>query len=107
MLIRLELTSCVIILGGATKLKWVYSILPYCAEWKDHKMIKDVWTRLLIIFDGESEQAMHTLIQWEVKVKVRAVKIAQVWSFADLLHELGDIGQLVITRIKRRVDGLN
>ena len=50
---------------------------------------------------------MHTLIQCEVKVKVRAVKIAKVCSFADVLHELGDIGQLVITCIERRIDGLN
>ena len=96
-----------IILYGTTKIKWIYSILPNGAEWKDREMVKDVWTRLLIIFDGESEQAMHALIQWEVKVKVRAVKVAQVWSFADLLHELGDIGQLMITRIKSWVDGLN
>ena len=105
--IRLEWTSCVIILYGATKIKWIYSILPNGAEWKDREMVKDVWTRLLIIFDGESEQAMHTLIQWEVKVKVRAVKIAKVCSFADVLHELGDVRKLVVTCIERRIDRLS
>ena len=70
-------------------------------------MIEDVGTRLLIIFDGESKQAMHTLIQWKVKVKIRAVKIAKVSSFADVLHKLIDIWKLVVTCIERRVDGLN
>ena len=39
--------------------------------------------------------------------KSSAVKIAKVCSFADVLHKLGDIGQLVITCIERRIDGLN
>ena len=42
-----------------------------------------------------------------MKVEVRAIKVAKISSLADVLHKLGDIGQLVITCIERRIDGLN
>ena len=42
-----------------------------------------------------------------MKVEVRAIKVAKIRSLADVLHKLGDIGQLVITCIERRIDGLN
>ena len=42
-----------------------------------------------------------------MKIEIRAIKVAKVSSLADVLHKLGDIRQLVITCIERRIDGLN
>ena len=42
-----------------------------------------------------------------MKIKIRAIKVAKVSSLADVLHKLGDIRQLVIMCIERRIDGLN
>ena len=42
-----------------------------------------------------------------MKIEVRAIKVAKVSPLADVLHKLGDVRQLVVTCIERRVDGLN
>ena len=42
-----------------------------------------------------------------MEVEIRAIKVAEIRSLADVLHKLGDIRQLVITCIERRIDGLN
>ena len=46
-------------------------------------------------------------MECEMEVEIRAIKVTKVSSLADVLHKLGDIGQLVITCIERRIDGLN
>ena len=42
-----------------------------------------------------------------MKIEIRAIKVAKVSSLADVLHKLGDVRQLVVTCVERRIDGLN
>ena len=46
-------------------------------------------------------------MECEMEVEIRAIKVAKVSSLADVLHKLGDVRQLVVTCVERRIDGLN